>query len=248
MGNENKLPIIEIFGPTLQGEGSTIGCITHFVRLAGCPIRCNWCDTPAAVLPELIKQHRKWMSVDEITAKLWELGKIPLITFTGGEPCLHNLGPLISSVTFQRCVPKIAIETLGLHFYDWMHECNYINISPKPPSAQVVYDLDVLGKTLQHFSYHENVITLKVVIFTDADLEFAWEVRQRWPNYALCIQVGNPETLSLHSDLGKLRQLERLRLLTEKVLKDTRFQIDQTNPVRVLPQLHTLIWGNENGK
>jgi len=43
------LPLIrinEIFGPTFQGEGQTIGKLSEFVRVSGCNLTCSWCDTP----------------------------------------------------------------------------------------------------------------------------------------------------------------------------------------------------------
>jgi len=40
---EPKFPVMEIFGPTIQGEGALIGMPTHFVRLGGCTYRCAWC-------------------------------------------------------------------------------------------------------------------------------------------------------------------------------------------------------------
>ncbi|MXI72252.1 7-carboxy-7-deazaguanine synthase QueE, partial [Mycobacterium tuberculosis] len=39
-----KLPVLEIFGPTFQGEGRAIGQKTMFVRTAGCDYHCDWCD------------------------------------------------------------------------------------------------------------------------------------------------------------------------------------------------------------
>ncbi|MDA5453815.1 7-carboxy-7-deazaguanine synthase QueE, partial [Streptococcus thermophilus] len=40
-----KLPVLEIFGPTFQGEGRAIGQKTMFVRTAGCDYHCDWCDS-----------------------------------------------------------------------------------------------------------------------------------------------------------------------------------------------------------
>lgn len=40
-----KIPVLEIFGPTIQGEGMVIGQKTMFVRTGGCDYRCSWCDS-----------------------------------------------------------------------------------------------------------------------------------------------------------------------------------------------------------
>ena len=41
-----ELLISEIFGPTIQGEGKSIGQTASFIRLGGCNLHCVWCDTP----------------------------------------------------------------------------------------------------------------------------------------------------------------------------------------------------------
>ena len=46
------IPVVEIFGPTIQGEGAEAGVPTHFVRVGGCDYRCIWCDTMYAVDPD----------------------------------------------------------------------------------------------------------------------------------------------------------------------------------------------------
>src|SRR5262249_42610917 len=82
-----SIPISEIFGPTVQGEGPLIGRPTVFVRTGGCDYRCVWCDTLYAVLPE----HRsEWvlMAPTEIARRIDELaGNDPvLVTLSGGNP------------------------------------------------------------------------------------------------------------------------------------------------------------------
>lgn len=58
---EKRLAVLEIFGPTLQGEGAVIGAPTMFIRFGGCDYRCEQCDSLHAVLPELIKEHATYM-------------------------------------------------------------------------------------------------------------------------------------------------------------------------------------------
>ena len=42
------IPVAEIFGPTIQGEGPHVGMQTLFVRVAGCDFKCAWCDSKFA--------------------------------------------------------------------------------------------------------------------------------------------------------------------------------------------------------
>ena len=52
----NRFPVVEVFGPTIQGEGELAGVPTAFVRFGGCDYRCTWCDSLHAVLPEDVRE------------------------------------------------------------------------------------------------------------------------------------------------------------------------------------------------
>src|SRR3954466_14265349 len=85
----SKLPVMEIFGPTIQGEGMVVGQKTMFVRTAGCDYSCSWCDssfTWDGTGKHLIKQ----MEPEEIWAELKELGGegFSFVTISGGNPAL----------------------------------------------------------------------------------------------------------------------------------------------------------------
>jgi len=51
------IPVLEIFGPVIQGEGPLAGQVSHFVRLGLCDYRCSWCDSMFAVDPAQVKEH-----------------------------------------------------------------------------------------------------------------------------------------------------------------------------------------------
>ncbi len=74
----NRLKITEIFF-SLQGEALTVGIPTTFVRLTGCPLRCQYCDTEYAF------SGGKWMSYDDILKKI-KAYTSEYVTVTGGEP------------------------------------------------------------------------------------------------------------------------------------------------------------------
>src|SRR5262245_60899791 len=63
-------PVIEIFGPTVQGEGVDQGVVSHFVRFGGCDFRCDWCDTPYAVVPKEVKANSDKMDTAGIVSNL----------------------------------------------------------------------------------------------------------------------------------------------------------------------------------
>lgn len=80
-----SLIVNEIFY-SLDGEGSRAGYPAIFIRLAGCNLRCNYCDTVYA----LHKNDGQEMTVAEIVEKVKGYGKCRNITLTGGEPLLQE--------------------------------------------------------------------------------------------------------------------------------------------------------------
>lgn len=254
-------PIVvsEIFGPVLQGEGALIGRPTLFVRTGGCDYRCAWCDTLYAVLPE----HRaSWspMSVDAILQRLDELsGHRPMmVTLSGGNPALQPLSPLIEAGHAKGY--QFAMETQGSVARPWFAKLDYLILSPKPPSAGMKMGWAKLsaclaaaqGAVAGDTETNETAnganrattgpeLSLKVVVFDEADYQFAREVNRRYPGVPFYLQVGNP-TLEGEDVVEHLPQLaSRLRQLSERVLADG------WPDVAVLPQMHVLMYGNKRG-
>jgi 7-carboxy-7-deazaguanine synthase len=99
-----RLKITEIFY-SLQGEADTAGIPTTFVRLTGCPLRCQYCDTAYAF------HGGEWWELDAIAARVRELGASH-VCVTGGEPlaqknCLELLRRLVDEGY------RVSIETSG---------------------------------------------------------------------------------------------------------------------------------------
>lgn len=92
-----KLPVLEIFGPTFQGEGRAIGQKTMFVRTAGCDYHCDWCDS-AFTWDGSEKPTR--MTADEVIEALDALGTYDYVTLSGGNPALlaANMAELVSKL------------------------------------------------------------------------------------------------------------------------------------------------------
>src|SRR3954449_9550536 len=83
------IPIVEIFGPTIQGEGAEAGLATHFVRVGGCDYRCSWCDTMYAVDPATVRATARKLTSDDIVSELEHLPGAPeWVTISGGNPAL----------------------------------------------------------------------------------------------------------------------------------------------------------------
>ena len=98
--------LIELY-KSVQGESSFAGLPCIFVRLAGCNLRCAWCDS------EYTFTGGKPFTEDEIVARIEELAPCKLIEFTGGEPMLQakELLPLMQRLLTQNYT--LMIETSG---------------------------------------------------------------------------------------------------------------------------------------
>jgi 7-carboxy-7-deazaguanine synthase len=98
--------LIELY-KSVQGESSFAGLPCIFVRLAGCNLRCAWCDS------EYTFTGGKSFTEDEIVAQIEALAPCKLIEFTGGEPMLQSreLLPLMERLLAQNYT--LMIETSG---------------------------------------------------------------------------------------------------------------------------------------
>ena len=116
--------INEIFY-SLQGEGRSIGKPTLFIRLSGCTLQCNFCDT---------QYHTKSRDLNKKDIKL--LIKYKHWTITGGEPMLQQKG-IIDLIKLYKPT-FIEIETNGTVYpeLDFAHRISCFNISPKEPRFQ----------------------------------------------------------------------------------------------------------------
>ena len=98
--------LIEIY-KSVQGESSFAGRPCIFVRLAGCNLRCSWCDS------EYTFTGGYKLSEDEVVAEIHKLAPVRLIEFTGGEPLLQEreLVPLMERLLHDGY--ELMIETSG---------------------------------------------------------------------------------------------------------------------------------------
>ncbi len=100
----SRLKITEIFH-SLQGEADTAGIPTVFVRLTGCPLRCQYCDTAYAF------HGGEWWDLERILRRVREFST-PYVCVTGGEPlaqkaCLELLALLCDAGL------RVSLETSG---------------------------------------------------------------------------------------------------------------------------------------
>ncbi len=240
MSRAENLLICEIFGPTIQGEGALIGRPTVFVRTAGCDYRCSWCDTLYAVES---RYHDTWrqMTVEEIMTEIDRLtGNRPLlVTLSGGNPAMQPLGGLIA---LGRDIGySFSLETQGSLAQSWFSQLEQLTISPKPPSSTMTTDWRKVQECLDAAAGVETV--LKCVIMDEADYLFAREAAKRFPHLPVFLQPCNREPVQAGDSEGIVNEKNNARLirLIDRVIADGWFK------VRILPQLHVMLWGNKRG-
>lgn len=115
------LQLAEIFY-SIQGEGEFTGTPAVFVRLAGCNLSCDFCDTDYSL--------KFFASVDDVVAKVRELGKeCPMVVLTGGEPLAqHEAADLIEAL--RRDGRRVHIESNGTIATDLPSDV-WLCVSPK---------------------------------------------------------------------------------------------------------------------
>ena len=147
---EKQYPVMEAFY-TLQGEGAHTGRAAYFIRLGGCDVGCVWCDVKDSWDAD---RHPKQSVQQMVEGALQYPGR--LIVITGGEPLMHDLGPLTQAL--HDAGFSINIETSGAHALSG--DLDWICLSPKKFKAPLP---EILTKA------HE----LKVVIYHKSDFEWA---------------------------------------------------------------------------
>jgi len=241
---KKMIPVLEIFGPTIQGEGMVIGQKTMFVRTAGCDYACQWCDS-AFTWDGSAKDEIKQMTAEEIWERLLALGgnRFNHVTISGGNPALiKGLSELI--ILLKNNNTRVALETQGSRWQDWFLQIDDLTISPKPPSSRMDTDFSVLDSIIDKLQQNGriNCVSLKVVVFDDRDFLYAKMIHQKYPHIPFYLQAGNEDVTELDEASLRAQLLEKLEWLIEKTVHSS-----EMNDVRVLPQLHALIWGNKRG-
>ncbi|MEF3305407.1 7-carboxy-7-deazaguanine synthase QueE [Paenibacillus sp. GYB003] len=237
-----RIPVIEIFGPTVQGEGMVIGRKTMFVRTAGCDYSCAWCDS-AFTWDGSGKADIRLLTARDIYDELVRLGgdAFAHVTVSGGNPALlPQLDELIGLL--HDCGVQVALETQGSKWQDWFARIDELTLSPKPPSSRMTTDWPALDAIVARLTELRRSFSLKVVVFDDDDLQYAIDVHERYPGVPFYVQAGNDNIRETDPERLLPYLLDRYRRLLDRVMPHPRLK-----RVHVLPQLHTWVWGNKKG-
>jgi 7-carboxy-7-deazaguanine synthase len=211
------LRITEIFH-SLQGEASTVGRPTVFIRLTGCPLRCQYCDTAYAF------EGGSMRELAEILAEVKRLD-CQLITVTGGEPLAQpNCIPLLQLLCDEGY--QVSLETSGA-----------LSVEKVDPRVSIVLDLKTPGSQeadrndLGNLSLISQKDQVKFVICNYQDYVWAKAKLLEWN---LAARAGE---VLFSPSFEEQNPAE----LAEWILEDHL-------PVRMQMQLHKLLWGEAAGR
>ena len=212
----DTLRITEIFY-SLQGETRTAGLPTVFVRLTGCPLRCQYCDSAYAF------SGGELLSLDSILATVAAY-RPRYVCVTGGEPLAQpNCIPLLSALCDAGY--QVSLETSGA-----------LDISAADVRVSRILDLKTPGSAEVARNRYENIALLtrndqvKFVICSREDYD--WAV-SKLIEYRLDQRAGEVLFSPSHHQLDA-------RELAEWIIADNL-------PVRLQMQLHKFLWNDAPG-
>lgn len=244
--------INEIFY-SIQGEGLLTGVPSVFIRLAGCPLRCRWCDTkyaqsPSAgvdlTIPQLLHkiENLKYPAFNiskknKINSAFFAV-KNNYIVLTGGEPMTNPQLPALTKA-LKKLGKHITIETAGIKFIPNL-ACDLMSISPKTSNAGLaaagtpasskkgMMRFTAIKRLIENYPYQ-----LKFVVRTPRDLP---EIRK------IVESLGQPDParVLLMPQAKTRRQLINKSEMVAELCRQTGFTF--------CTRLHILLFNGQKGK
>lgn len=180
----SSLKITEIFC-SIQGESTSVGEPTVFIRLTGCPLRCKYCDTAYAFTGGEKK------TIAEITEQAASFG-VTFITVTGGEPLAQaSCGELLTELCDAGF--SVSLETSGA-----------ISIEAVDSRVRTILDVKTPGSgeadknLLANFAYLKPVDEIKFVICNRDDYDFSLALLNKEHLAEKCQVLFSPSHDELH--------------------------------------------------
>ena len=217
---------------SLQGEGFLAGVPSVFIRIAGCPLRCRWCDTKYALSKEAGRQY----GIDEIVQAVQQW-PCSYVVMTGGEPMVESDLPQLAG-GLKAAGKHITIETAGIAYIPEM-PCDLMSISPKlsnsvPDEAKSAkvhndsrLDIAVLEELIDNYNYQ-----LKFVVDSEADLPEIEEILKKLPN-------ADKQRVMLMPQAATRQELLTKSPIVAELCKRTGYAFSQ--------RLQVMLWDNQKG-
>ena len=221
--------ISEIFY-SLQGEGLLAGTPSIFIRLAGCPLRCKWCDTKYASDASAGQDFTVSQILDQI--KKYSCN---FVVVTGGEPMANrDLTPRLElkelADLLKRRGKHITIETAGLAFLPHL-DCDLMSISPKLSNSAgghgTLFDAAAIRKLIDNYDYQ-----LKFVVDSKKD------IREILLSIKIIGNVDSRKIILMPQAVTRDEFFAKAEMVAE-LCKQTGFSFGN--------RLQILLWNNQRG-
>lgn len=229
-----ELVVSEVFGPTFQGEGPTVGRRAAFVRLGRCNLDCAFCDTPYTWDWErydpAVELHRR--TVDDVVADVAAMG-VDRVVITGGEPLLQQrrLVPFLEACADRRWAVEVETNGTIAPLPDVVAGVERFNVSPKTSGSGVDAERAIVPDALHAF-----VATGK------ATFKFVVADAQELDEIAAIVEAHDIDPATVHvmpEGTTPDAVLAGGRRLADAVL---------ARGWHLTTRLHVLLWGDERGR
>lgn len=264
--DQNKIPILEEF-VSIQGEGNNLGRPYYFIRVAGCPLRCNFCDTERSWKANIDQMQ----SVNEVARRAFDECQrlnIEWISITGGEPMLYpnqiirmmNMWREMATEHMGHSV-SVHIETSGRFYHEDVHGiCDIYSVDAKTPCTGE--SSEGFFKGIKDMRDSDQV---KCLISDQNDLDYAYEVNQALGGR--CTLVLQPFNTAINTDSTKNMSSSMANSRIHETPTKARIRRDLCVSLNwllttfhkrcsdgerwentiITPQVHVMAFGNEAG-
>lgn len=233
-----KVRLFEIF-TSIEGEGILYGTKTMFVRLAGCPFTCFYCDTLDALPMDSGNEYAIEEACNLIEKNLEE--NTYKVNFTGGEPLVQSDGVLeMAKYVKSKNIPTYLESSCydSKKFSQVLPFIDFIKIEFKTPEAKFV-DANHYSKLIQNaleclkISVDSNKITyIKIVVSAKTELRDFKEILDKIFNI---VSKKDLTGFIIQPTYGIAEPS------LEKLLKFYDLVFPFYNEIRIVPQLHKFI-------
>ena len=226
-----QLVVSEVFGPTFQGEGPSLGRRAGFVRLGRCNLSCSFCDTPYTWDWERHDPAKELTRIDvcDLADRVRAM-HVPLVVVTGGEPLLQQ-SHLVEFLSELHPSHEVEIETAGtLAPNDQLVSLvTRFNVSPKLSNSGMDLERRYKPAVLRALEATRKA-AFKFVVSDEESLEEVESIVDECRLHDVWVM---PEGVTPEGITGRSRDL------AEAVLR---------RGWNLTTRLHVLLWGDERGR
>ena len=215
---DREVLVDDVFS-SLQGESSSTGYPTTFVRLYGCNMNCSYCDQPQN------KENAKIMTIREVAKKVNEFG-LSRVCVTGGEPAIQpNWKELVNCLMFTH---DVSVETNGC--------CPLPSHWKYPSRPRFIVDVKTPSSKMERYNVYSNLLHLtnrdeiKFVLADEVDLEYALRIldklKKDYPHDRLPPQIiFSPVIYDYFKEEDRKWAQKLAEFLVERKMDNVRLQV-----------------------